>query len=89
MRPQLMALCLEALAFILVPSSATRPSFSAPASSASRKTCWKSCSSASRWILRKSEIVRKSGWLPAASTRNGTSSTSRWAILREERTPRQ
>ena len=34
-----MALCLEALAFIFVPSSATRPSFSAPASKASRNTC--------------------------------------------------
>jgi len=66
------ALCLDAFACTFVPSSATRPSLMAPASSA----LWGS--------LRKSETVRKSGSLPAASNRKATSSTSRFWILRAE-----
>ena len=48
---QLIALCLLALALIFVPSSATRPTFNAPASSAIFRTCSKSPSSVFKWIL--------------------------------------
>jgi len=41
------------------------------------------------WILRKSEIVRKSGSLPAANTLNGMSSRNRFWIRRELNTPVQ
>src|SRR6266481_6662171 len=41
------------------------------------------------WILRKSEIVRKSGSLPAANTLNGMSSCNRFWIRRELNTPVQ
>jgi len=34
-------------------------------------------------------LVRKSGSLPAASTRNATSSTKRFSSLRDEKTPTQ
>jgi hypothetical protein len=39
------------------------------------------------WILRKSEIVRKSGSLPAANTLKGMSSCNRFWIRRELNTP--
>ena len=45
--------------------------------------------SAARRSLRKSEMVRKSGVLLAASTRKAMSSCSRWAILLEDDTPMQ
>ena len=44
---------------------------------------------APKWSLRKSAIVRKSGWLPAASIRKPTSSANRRWILRDEKTPTQ
>ena len=43
--------------------------------------------SAALWRFRKSLTVRKSGWLPAASNRTATSSTSRRAIFRDEYVP--
>src|SRR5688572_31098842 len=52
-------------------------------------TCSKNPCSALRCRLRKSPIVRWSGTLPAASTRNATSSTNRRCILRDENTPTQ
>jgi hypothetical protein len=73
----------------LLPSRATRPSFSVPTSNASRNSCSNSSSNAFRCSFRKSDIVRKSGWLPAANTRKATSSTRRFWILREENTPTQ
>ena len=54
-----------------------------------RNICWNNSSSAFRWSFRKSEMVRKSGWFPAANTRNATSSTNRLWILRDENTPTQ
>ena len=42
-----------------------------------------------RWSLRKSEMVRKSGVLFAASTRKAMSSWSRWAMRRDYATPTQ
>src|ERR1700692_2053736 len=78
-----MALCLLALAFSLVPSKPTRPSFSAPASSAIFSTSSNSPASVARWSLRKSAMVRKFGALPAASTRNPTSSAKRRSIRRD------
>ena len=42
-----------------------------------------------RLSLRKSEMVRKSGVLLAASTRKAMSSWSRWAIHRDDATPTQ
>ena len=44
---------------------------------------------APRWSFRKSEMVRKSGVLLAASTRKAMSSWRRRAILREDATPMQ
>ncbi len=84
-----MALCLLALAFNFVPSSDTRPTFTAPTSSAIAKTCSNSFCSVSMWILRKSETVLKSGSFPAANTLNGMSSRNRFCIRRELNTPVQ
>jgi hypothetical protein len=78
-----------ALACTLVPSKATRPSFSAPASSAIFSTSSNSPASVAKWSLRKSAMVRKFGALPAASTRNPTSSAKRRSMRRELNTPTQ
>src|SRR3981081_1291401 len=88
-RGVLIALCLLALAFTFVPSSVTRPILTAPTSSAISKTCSNNPCSVPMWILRKSEIVRKSGSLPAANTLNGMSSCNRFWIRRELNTPVQ
>jgi len=82
-------LCFEACARTLLPSIATRPMRTAPASRANRSTWTNSPSSAARCRCRKSAIVRKSGWLFAASTRNARSSLSRRWIFRDEKTPTQ
>jgi len=84
-----MALCLLALPFTLLPSNATRPNFIVPVSNVSRNICWNSSSSAFKCSFRKSEMVRKSGSFPAANTRKATSSTKRFWILRDEKTPTQ
>ena len=42
-----------------------------------------------KWSLRKSEMVRKSGLLFAASIRKATSSQRRFSIFRDEATPMQ
>jgi len=55
--------------------------------SAIPKTCSNSPCSVPMWILRKSEIVRKSGSLPAANTLKGMSSCNRFWIRRELNTP--
>src|SRR6202035_4800582 len=49
-----------------------------PAFQRHRQTCSNMFFSDSRWILRKSEMVRKSGSFPAASTLNGMSSCIRF-----------
>ena len=51
--------------------------------------CLPAYPSAARWSLRKSEMVRKSGVLLAASTRKAMSSWSRFSMPREEGTPTQ
>lgn len=82
-----MALWRLALAFTLVPSAAIVPSLTSPISRAKRTTCTNSSDKSLRWKARKSRIVRCAGKLPAASTRNATSSCSFLAILRELNTP--
>ena len=67
MRWQLIALCLEALALILVPSSTTVPSFTSPIFRASRTTSTNSLENVSRCCCRKRLMVRKSGRPPAAA----------------------
>src|SRR4051794_12233482 len=76
--------CLEAFALILVPSSATWPSFTRPAFSASFKTCTNSPASAFRCRLRKSLMVRKSGPSSAAIIMKSARSAHALAIRREE-----
>src|ERR1019366_9478589 len=59
------ALCLLALALILVPSMDTWPSFTSPASEHNSRACVKRPESASRWRLRNSAMVAWSGcWSP-------------------------
>ena len=56
-----MALCFDAFALILLPSTATRPTRGAPSSRASRSTYSKNPRKAARCVLRNSAMVRKSG----------------------------
>ena len=79
-----MALCFDAFALIFVPSSATWPSFTRPAFSASFKTCTNSPASAFRCRLRKSEIVRKSGGSHATIIMKSARSMQAFAIRRDE-----
>lgn len=64
-------------------SSATRSSVTSPTSCASVTTRRNRALSVSRWRLRNSPIVRKSGVLSAACTRTAMSSRTRLAIQRE------
>jgi hypothetical protein len=80
-------LCFEAFALIFVPSSATCPSFTRPAFSASFNTCTNKAASAFRCRLRKSEIVRKSGGSPATIIMKSARSTVALAIRRDEYSP--
>jgi len=82
MRWQFVALCLEVLALIFVPSSATVPSFTKPIFRASRTTSTNSLENVSRCCWRKRLTPRKPGRLPAASSRGATSPASLAAILR-------
>jgi hypothetical protein len=75
---------LDAFALILVPSSATCPSFTNPAFSASFNTCTNRSASALRCRRRNSEIVRKSGGSPATIIMKSTRSTAALAIRRDE-----
>ena len=84
-----MALCFDALALTLVPSRATCPSFTIPAPWQNANTWRNSPDNASRWSFLKSEMVRKSGVLFAASTRKAMSSCNLWAMRRDDGTPTQ
>ena len=84
-----MALCFDASALTLVLSRAAWPSLTSPASRHSSSTWWNNPANASIWSLRKSEMVRKSGVLLAASTRKAISSCSLRAMRRDEATPVQ
>jgi hypothetical protein len=75
---------LDALALILVPSSATWPSFTNPAFSASFNTCTKSAAKAFKCRRRNSLIVRKSGGSPATIIMKSARSTAALAIRRDE-----
>lgn len=83
--PFALHMSLLVFAFSFVPSIDTSHSFIADDSSAIASTCSKSPSR----FFRKSEILQKSGSLPATSTRNGTSSYNRFWIFRELNTPAQ
>ena len=82
-----MALCREALALTLVPSSAMVPTLSNPARAQTLRTSTKRASSRARWTLRKSLMVRKSGTSSPTMTRQATSSRHRVLIRREDRVP--
>jgi hypothetical protein len=75
---------LEAFALILVPSSATCPSFTSPALSHSRKTCVNNPDSAAKCRLRKSLTVRKSGGSSATIIMKSVRSRHALAIRRDE-----
>jgi len=63
------------------------PTFASPANAQSLSTSTKSDSRRSRWVLRKSLMVRKSGMSSPTMTRQATSVWHRFMILREERVP--
>jgi len=69
---------------ILVPLSATCPSFTSPARSHSLGTCTNSADNAARWRRRNSEMVRKSGASSATIAVKSTRSAYALAIRREE-----
>lgn len=77
-------MCFDAFALILVPSSATCPSFTSPAFPASCSTCTNSPASAVRCRRRNSAMVRKSGGSPATIIMPSARSTAARAIRREE-----
>ena len=87
MDPELIALCREAFAPILVPSLERFPSLTMPISPASRNTSRKKGRNAARWILRKSLIVRKSGGSLPTIARNARFRSQAAAIFRLEQTP--
>src|SRR5215217_7258665 len=68
-------------------ASATCPSFTKPACSASCNTCTNRSASLLRWRRRNSEIVRKSGGSPATIIMKSARSTHALAIRREEYSP--
>ena len=72
-----------------MPSSATCPSFTKPACSQSDSTCEKSAPRALRCRLRKSLIVRKSGFCSAVTAMKSTRCSHAKAIRRDEYTPWQ
>ncbi len=82
-----MALCLDALAFSLVPSRATRPSLTSPAFWQSCRTSTKSVEKAARWRRRNSLMVLWSGRACPARNMKFTSAARRASSFRELRTP--
>ena len=81
--------CVEALAAILVPSKATRPTLAIPArwhsGSDEENTCFNACS----WRFEKRTIVVWSGNSPAQITLKATSIWQARSIRRDERMPTQ
>ena len=86
-RPSLLAVCLLAWALTFVPSTASAPSGTTPASRAIGTTCTNSASNAATCCGRNSAIVRCAGKLPAANPRYATSSSRFRAIRRDENVP--
>src|SRR5207302_2636057 len=84
-----MALCRDALPWIFVPSVATLPNFTSPASPATRNTCTNTSRKASRCSLRKSLMVRKSGRSCPTMAMNARLRSHACEILRLENTPTQ
>jgi len=81
--------CIEALAAILVPSKATRPTLAIPARWHSRSDEENTCFNACSWRLRKREIVVWSKNSPARITLKATSWWQARSICRDERMPTQ
>ena len=78
-----MALCFDALALILLPSSATWPSFTRPAARHKVSTWTNSASSAARWRFLKWLMVRKSGRCRPVTAITSTRSSQATAIRLE------
>src|SRR5215469_17064151 len=84
MRPYDIALCTLAFAAILLPSSATCPSFTSPAAWHNLSTWTNRSLKAFRWRRRNLAMVRKSGWFIAVTAMKSTRSSQAWAIRRIE-----
>ena len=82
-----MALCREAFPCIFVPSVATLPNFTSPASPATRSTWAKTSQKASKCSLRKSLMVGESGRSAPTIATKARLRSQACAVLRLENTP--